>query len=148
MNRLMVLLDTNGTRACAGSICFKSRFSSASRRRRNPQRCRGFRSPADFRDSIPDFIRSVTGKEPVERIPQTLSAELARHFTLGWSHYVPLLSIDDADARRFYEIEVAGGDWSVRELERQIDSSLYERLALSRGKREVRRLDQWPRRFA
>ena len=75
-----------------------------------------------------------------ERIPRTLSAELARRFTLGWSHYVTLLSVDDADARRFYEIEAADGDWSVRELKRQIDSSLYERLALSRDKREVRRL--------
>ncbi len=51
-----------------------------------------------------------------------------------------LLSVDDADARRFYEIEAVDGDWSVRELKRQIDSSLYERLALSRDKREVRRL--------
>ena len=59
------------------------------------------------------------GREPVERIPQTLSAELARHFALGWSHYVTLLSIDDADARRFYEIEAADGDWSVRELKRK-----------------------------
>ena len=33
--------------------------------------------------------------------------ELAERFTLGWSHYVTLLSIDDADGRRFYEIEVA-----------------------------------------
>ena len=51
-----------------------------------------------------------------------------------------LLSIDDADACRFYEIEAADGGWSVRELKRHIDSSLYERLALSRDKREVRRL--------
>ena len=75
-----------------------------------------------------------------ERIPRTLSAELARRFTLGWSHYVTLLSVDDADARRFYEIEAADGGWSVRELKRQLDSSLYERLALSRDKQEVRRL--------
>ena len=51
-----------------------------------------------------------------------------------------LLSVDDADARRFYEIEAVDGGWSVRELKRQIDSSLYERLALSRDKQEVRRL--------
>ena len=75
-----------------------------------------------------------------ERIPRTLSAEMARRFTLGWSHYVTLLSVDDADARRFYEFEAADGGWSVRELKRQLDSSLYERLALSRDKQEVRRL--------
>ena len=49
------------------------------------------------------------GIAQVGRIPQTLSAELARHFTLGWSHYVTLPSIDDADACRFYEIEAADG---------------------------------------
>ena len=83
-------------------------------------------------------IDSLPGTDPAQRTPQTLSAELARHFTLGWSHYVTLLSIDDADARSFYEIEAADGGWSVRELKRQIDSSLYERFALSRDKREVR----------
>ena len=46
----------------------------------------------------------------------------------------------DPDARRFYEIEAADNGWSVRELKRQLDSSLYERLALSRDKHEVRRL--------
>ena len=67
-------------------------------------------------------------------MPQTLSAELARHFTLSWSHYVTLLSIDDADAHRFYEFEATDSGSSVRELKRQIDSSLCERLALSRNK--------------
>ena len=51
-----------------------------------------------------------------------------------------LLSISDPDARRFYEIEATENAWSVRELKRQIASSLYERLALSRSKEEVRRL--------
>ena len=61
-------------------------------------------------------------------------------FTLGWSHYVTLLTIDNAEARRFYEIEATENGWSVRELERQIASSLYERLALSRDQAAVRRL--------
>ena len=51
-----------------------------------------------------------------------------------------MLSIDDDAARRFYEIEAADNGWSVRELKRQLDSSLYERLALSRDKRAIRRL--------
>ena len=73
-------------------------------------------------------------------ILQTLSAQLVKRFTLGWSHYVTLLTIDNAEERRFYELEAVDNGWSVRELERQIASSLYERLALSRDKKEIRRL--------
>ncbi len=64
----------------------------------------------------------------------------AGRFTLGWSHYVTLLALDNAEARRFYEIEATVNGWSVRELKRQLDSSLYERLALSRDKQAIRRL--------
>ena len=81
--------------------------------------------------------------DPLMELPeilQTLSAELVNCFTLGWSHYITLLTIDNPEERRFYELEAAGNGWSVRELERQINSSLYERLALSRDKEEVRRL--------
>ena len=67
-------------------------------------------------------------------------ALLHGRFSLGWSHYVTLLTIDRAEERAFYEIEAAQGGWSVRELKRQIASSLYERLALSRDKDEVRQL--------
>ena len=52
---------------------------------------------------------------------------------LSWSHYCELLSISDPDKRSFYEKEAVGANWSVRELKRQIDSSLFERLLLSRG---------------
>ena len=69
----------------------------------------------------------------------TLGAWL-RRFTLGWSHYVELLTLDDPAERHFYEIEATANQWSVRELRRQIDASLYERLALSRDKDEIRRL--------
>ena len=73
---------------------------------------------------------------------QVVSTELLQHITLSWSHYVVLLSIDNSDERRFYEIEAAENGWSVRELERQVSSSLYERLALSRDKEEIRRLSE------
>ena len=73
-------------------------------------------------------------------LPEDISTQLIKHFSLGWSHYVALLSIDNADERRFYEIEAELNQWSVRELDRQIDSSLYERLALSRDKEEIKRL--------
>lgn len=101
---------------------------------------------------IPQTV-SVQSRRP-SKIPQTVSVEsltppitgvpnlakVAERFLLGWSHYVILLSVSDPDARRFYEIEAADNDWSVRELKRQIGSSLYERLVLSRDKHEVRRL--------
>jgi predicted nuclease of restriction endonuclease-like (RecB) superfamily len=64
----------------------------------------------------------------IQKIWQTLSAQ----FSLSWSHYVVLLTIKSKDERRFYEIEAVENDWSISELKRQIDSSLYERLALSR----------------
>lgn len=53
---------------------------------------------------------------------------------LSWSHYCELLSISDADKRSFYEKEAVNSGWSVRELKRQISTSLYERLLLSEGK--------------
>ena len=71
---------------------------------------------------------------------RSASATLIQRLPLGRSHYVTLLSVSDPEARRFYEIEAANNGWSVRELKRQLDSSLYQRLALSRDKHEVRRL--------
>ena len=52
------------------------------------------------------------------------------------------MNIDDDNERRFYEIESAQQNWSLRELRRQYDSSLYERLALSRDKKKVRELSK------
>ena len=63
-------------------------------------------------------------------------------FTLSWSHYLILMRIEDSGARSFYEIECAQQQWSVRQLNRQVGSSLYERLALSRNKDEVMRLSR------
>ncbi|MFM0334362.1 PDDEXK nuclease domain-containing protein [Paraburkholderia strydomiana] len=59
---------------------------------------------------------------------------IARAFPLPWSAYVRLLSVRAADARTFYETEALREGWSVRQLDRQIGSQLYERLALSRNK--------------
>lgn len=53
---------------------------------------------------------------------------------LSWSHYCELLSISDKDKRSFYEKEAENAGWSIRELKRQISTSLYERLLLSEGK--------------
>jgi len=64
---------------------------------------------------------------------QTVSAE----FRLSWSHYLKLMRIDDINERKFYEIEAAKSNWSLRELERQYDSALYARLSLSRDKEQI-----------
>ncbi len=53
---------------------------------------------------------------------------------LSWSHYIELMTIQDVDKRSFYEKECINCNWSVRELQRQLDTSLFERLLLSDGK--------------
>lgn len=63
-----------------------------------------------------------------------------RKFYLSWSHYLKLMRIDNIDERHFYEIESVKNDWSLSELKRQYNSSLYERLALSTDKDKVYRL--------
>ncbi len=55
---------------------------------------------------------------------QTPSAE----FNLSWSHYLKLMRIENEDERRYYQIEAYENNWSLRELQRQFDSALYERL--------------------
>lgn len=62
---------------------------------------------------------------------QTLSAQL------GWSHYSTLLKIEDSIKRDFYIKEIESQNWSVRELQRQINSALFERIALSRDRMGV-----------
>lgn len=73
-------------------------------------------------------------------IPQTVSAEsggpnsLTRRFPLPWSAYVRLLSVNDLQARMFYESEALRGGWSVRQLDRQIESRFYERTSRANSK--------------
>ncbi len=67
---------------------------------------------------------------------QTLSDQ----FKLSWSHYLILMRMENLDERNFYEIEASENNWSLRELRRQIDSALYERLILSRDKEKVKEL--------
>lgn len=67
-------------------------------------------------------------------------AKLSERFILGWTHYVTLLTVKNSQERRFYELEAAENSWGYRELDRQINSGLYERLALSRDKEKVRQL--------
>ena len=74
---------------------------------------------------------------------QTLSVNSVKqqipsaNFNLSWSHYLKLMRINDKNERKFYEIESHRNNWSLRELQRQYDSALYTRLALSRDKKKV-----------
>ncbi len=61
-------------------------------------------------------------------------------FNLSWSHYLLLMRIDNPDERSFYEKEAIANNWSLRELKRQFNSALYERLALSRDEKGVKEL--------
>ncbi len=72
------------------------------------------------------------------QIRQTVSDQ----FTLSYSHYLFLMRIDNPDERKFYEIEATSSNWSLRELKRQFDSALYERLSLSKDKEKVKLLAQ------
>ena len=76
---------------------------------------------------------SVSNIQFMRRFYQTYQIQQTASVKLSWSHYCELLSISDPDKRSFYEKEAVNANWSVRELKRQIDSSLFERLLLSRG---------------
>ena len=74
-------------------------------------------------------------------IYETLSSKFQTpDFQLSWSHYLVLIRIADTDERRFYEIESAQNQWSLRELKRQLDSALYMRLALSTDREGINAL--------
>lgn len=110
----------------------------------------------EYRNKLPGIPQTLSAQSLGRRKSQTLSGILSgsqkgqtladrlkvfsARLPLSWSHYVFLLQISDQDERSFYEIESAQNAWAIRELKRQFDSGLYERLALSRKKSEVRRL--------
>ena len=105
--------------------------------------------------------RAEYGKEVLNTLAKRLTAEFGKGFTstnlkymrqfyqafpightlcdqLTWSHYRLLMRVENAATRRFYEDECAKSNWSVRQLERQINSFYYERLLASRNKDDVR----------
>ena len=103
-----------------------------------------------------DSIRAAYGEKTLSQLSGALTKELGKGFSrsnvynmrqfylsypifqtvsgkLSWSHYCELLSISDKEKRSFYEKEAVNSGWSVREMKRQVESSLFERLLLSRG---------------
>jgi predicted nuclease of restriction endonuclease-like (RecB) superfamily len=83
--------------------------------------------------TITDYQIQINTDTPQPKVP---------NFTLTWTHYLVLMRIENPDERKFYEIEAASQMWSVRQLQRQVASSLYERLALSSDKEKVLRLSR------
>lgn len=77
--------------------------------------------------------QTVSGKFETTSTEVRLGKLLAV-FPLPWSAYVRLLSVKNTRAREFYETEALRGGWSVRQLDRQINSQFYERTALSKNK--------------
>ncbi|MCM1532039.1 MAG: PDDEXK nuclease domain-containing protein [Bacteroides sp.] len=95
------------------------------------------------------FAKKLTGGCPnqnqkanqwLANYPETGERAPEPTFALSWSHYLILMRVENPDARSFYEIECTQQQWSKRQLSRQVGSSLYERLVLSRNKDEVMRL--------
>jgi predicted nuclease of restriction endonuclease-like (RecB) superfamily len=94
---------------------------------------------------LPGKVQTASGKSslakkqraPALQPPAESIATLAQAFPLPWSAYVRLLSVTSEQARKFYETEALRGGWSVRQLDRQINSLFYERTALSRNKAKM-----------
>lgn len=82
------------------------------------------------------------GQKLSDQFPNLPTVSTGRKFVLGWSHYLKLMRIENIDERHFYEIEAAQNHWGLKELERQFDSALYQRLVLSRDKDKVRELSE------
>jgi predicted nuclease of restriction endonuclease-like (RecB) superfamily len=86
------------------------------------------------------ILQTVSAKSPKLLSISTMDREamnvqeLARRFPLPWSAYIRLLAVKKSEARRFYETEALRSGWSVRQLDRQIQSQFYERMALSKNK--------------
>lgn len=91
-----------------------------------------------YQDRISETVFRKFAVEKSETVFRRFEETLP--FTLPWSHYLLLMRIKNENERKFYEIEATQSGWSIRTLQRQYNSSLYERLALSREKGEVLRL--------
>ena len=86
-----------------------------------------------IRQTPPDASASTGHSATASRNAIDLTA-LAKAFPLPWSAYVRLLAVRSPQARSFYETEALRCGWSVRQLDRQVNSQFYERIALSRNK--------------
>jgi len=89
-----------------------------------------------YPERVSRIVQTLSGQSGGASIAQTLSGQSFEAgkqpefaFTLSWSHYVFLMGLKETE-RSFYEIEAAQQGWTLRELKRQFNAGLYERLAL------------------
>jgi predicted nuclease of restriction endonuclease-like (RecB) superfamily len=127
IGRLIVEIEQNGkTRAEYGEELLKRLAKDLTARfgrgfsRQNLQQMRLFYLSQD------KICQTASGKFDLR--------EISQHLPLSWSHYVKLLAVKTDEARRFYEAEALRGGWTVRQLDRQINSLFYERALLSKDK--------------
>ena len=149
--RIVEFEQSGAERAAYGAALIERLAADLSRRfgrgfsRQNLQQMRQFY--VSFRkDQICQTASGKSANPPRERIRQTVSgkletaspeaqiAALREVFPLPWSAYVKLLAVKNVRARTFYEAEALRGGWSVRQLDRQINTQFYERTALSKNK--------------
>lgn len=95
------------------------------------------RSTSPGRTVKAQILQTVSGESPARII-----IDFARHHRLGWSHYRILLSVQAGLKRGFYFQQAAEQRWATRELQRQIDRALFERVALSRDTRALVRIER------
>jgi len=93
-----------------------------------------FPLPDNFQSVIgkSEILQSVIGKSSAGAVERL--SPVAHALPLPWTHYVRLLRVRNSHAREFYVREALAGGWSVRQLDRQINSQFYERAALSKNK--------------
>lgn len=127
---------------------------------RELRRCREFYSaypeirgtlPPGLTETLSPSFQLSLSSQTVESNPPGIRGTLSTKFaiqpeqllsSLSYSHFVELIPIEDLLKRTFYEVECIQGNWSVRELKRQIGSLYYERSGLSRNKRKLKKLVQ------
>jgi predicted nuclease of restriction endonuclease-like (RecB) superfamily len=91
-------------------------------------------SISENENRISETVSSISSKNE--------SSVVTLNFMLTWSHYIFLMSMEELEERKFYEIEAIKYRWSLRELKRQYNSALYTRLALSRDKEGILKLSE------
>ncbi len=89
------------------------------------------RGQSKLQSSIGGSSTVIAGRPPID------FAALQKSFPLSWTQYTLLVRVSNPNAREFYEREALRGGWTVRQLDRQIESQFYERTALSRDKAKM-----------
>jgi predicted nuclease of restriction endonuclease-like (RecB) superfamily len=98
---------------------------------------------ADIFQNSSKPLRKLETDEKSSNILRKFDNELNINFLpISWSHYLFLMRIKDETERQFYEIESFQNAWTLKELERQFNTGLYERLAVGKNKEEIMRLAQ------